>query len=138
MTNYAPVAQLDRVLGYEPSGRRFESFQARHINKKAPPIFYGGAFLFIMPVGLVLRSVRKNRQERFLTSAPFADGPKGEGRTARVILPGAPYNQALATFSFSPESECVAGVFFITYKDGLFEPTMRSARSTRSVVSTVE
>ena len=26
----APVAQLDRVLGYEPSGREFESLQARH------------------------------------------------------------------------------------------------------------
>src|SRR4051812_964651 len=26
----APVAQLDRVLGYEPRGRRFESFRARH------------------------------------------------------------------------------------------------------------
>ena len=37
----APVAQLDRVLGYEPSGRRFESFQARHITK-AP---FLGAFL---------------------------------------------------------------------------------------------
>ena len=35
-TNYAPVAQLDRVLGYEPSGRRFESFQARHTIKKPP------------------------------------------------------------------------------------------------------
>ena len=29
-TDYAPVAQLDRVLGYEPSGREFESLQARH------------------------------------------------------------------------------------------------------------
>ena len=26
----APVAQLDRVPGYEPGGRRFESFRARH------------------------------------------------------------------------------------------------------------
>ncbi len=26
----APVAQLDRVSGYEPGGRRFESFRARH------------------------------------------------------------------------------------------------------------
>ena len=29
-SDYAPVAQLDRVLGYEPSGREFESLQARH------------------------------------------------------------------------------------------------------------
>ncbi len=28
--NNAPVAQLDRVLGYEPSGREFESLRARH------------------------------------------------------------------------------------------------------------
>ena len=35
----------------------------------------------------------KNRQERFLTSASFADGLQGEGRKARVILPGAPYNK---------------------------------------------
>ena len=29
--NQAPVAQLDRVPGYEPGGRRFESFRARHL-----------------------------------------------------------------------------------------------------------
>ena len=27
---HAPVAQLDRVLGYEPRGREFESLRARH------------------------------------------------------------------------------------------------------------
>ncbi len=26
----APIAQLDRVLGYEPSGQRFESSRVRH------------------------------------------------------------------------------------------------------------
>ena len=31
LAEYAPVAQLDRVLGYEPSGQEFESLQARHI-----------------------------------------------------------------------------------------------------------
>ena len=30
----APVAQLDRVSGYEPGGRRFESFRARHFLTK--------------------------------------------------------------------------------------------------------
>ena len=29
----APVAQLDRVSGYEPEGRRFESFRARNLNE---------------------------------------------------------------------------------------------------------
>ena len=28
--NKAPVAQLDRVIGYEPIGREFESLRARH------------------------------------------------------------------------------------------------------------
>ena len=28
--NSAPVAQLDRVSGYEPGGREFESLRARH------------------------------------------------------------------------------------------------------------
>ncbi len=30
---YAPVAQLDRVPGYEPGGREFESLRARHISR---------------------------------------------------------------------------------------------------------
>ena len=29
----APVAQLDRVSGYEPEGREFESLQARQLIK---------------------------------------------------------------------------------------------------------
>ena len=28
--NKAPVAQLDRVIGFEPIGREFESLRARH------------------------------------------------------------------------------------------------------------
>ena len=31
---YAPVAQLDRVLGYEPNGREFESLRVHHIKPK--------------------------------------------------------------------------------------------------------
>ena len=31
----APVAQLDRVPGFEPGGRRFESFRARHFNPES-------------------------------------------------------------------------------------------------------
>ena len=36
----ALVAQLDRVLGYEPSGRRFESSRVRH-KYKSPPTAVG-------------------------------------------------------------------------------------------------
>jgi hypothetical protein len=30
---HAPVAQLDRVPGYEPGGREFESLRARQYNQ---------------------------------------------------------------------------------------------------------
>lgn len=33
-SKYAPVAQLDRVTGFEPVGREFESLQARQSNPK--------------------------------------------------------------------------------------------------------
>ena len=41
-TECAPVAQLDRVPGYELGGRRFESFRARQLLKNHP---LGGFFL---------------------------------------------------------------------------------------------
>ena len=31
IVGYAPVAQLDRVFGYEPKGQGFESLRAHHI-----------------------------------------------------------------------------------------------------------
>ncbi len=31
--DHAPVAQLDRVIGFEPIGREFESLRAHHIDK---------------------------------------------------------------------------------------------------------
>jgi hypothetical protein len=34
LTPYAPVAQLDRVPGYEPGGREFESLRARQLSIK--------------------------------------------------------------------------------------------------------
>ncbi len=33
LRGYAPVAQLDRVLDYESSGREFESLRARQLNQ---------------------------------------------------------------------------------------------------------
>ena len=43
----APVAQLDRVSGYEPEGRRFESFRARQKSER-PSI----AVAFFMALGI--------------------------------------------------------------------------------------
>ncbi len=46
--NYAPVAQLDRVPGYEPGGREFESLRAHHFSdrNKAVKISSVTAFCF--------------------------------------------------------------------------------------------
>lgn len=44
MCSFAAVAQLDRVLGYEPRGRGFDSCQPRHFRagqlKITGPFFY--------------------------------------------------------------------------------------------------
>ena len=42
----APVAQLDRVLGYEPRGRAFESLRARHSDTAKSRSFSGRLFCF--------------------------------------------------------------------------------------------
>ena len=44
----APVAQLDRVSGYEPEGRAFESLRARH-SEHAPRSIFGLAFCISAP-----------------------------------------------------------------------------------------
>ena len=46
---FAPVAQLDRVLGYEPRGRAFESLRARQWNQAVRPIFGLAFLLFGVP-----------------------------------------------------------------------------------------
>lgn len=62
----APVAQLDRVPGYELGGRRFESFRARQIIKqKAATESLGSRFLFPSPMTI-----------RF---APVCLGPRSRG-----------------------------------------------------------
>ena len=42
----APVAQLDRVPGYEPVGREFESLRARHLKNPVPSGLRGFYFYF--------------------------------------------------------------------------------------------
>ncbi len=65
--DFAPVAQLDRVPGYEPGGRRFESFRARQIIKPStegfiiwrfitPKLF----FVFIVPLNMCFHNFRES------------------------------------------------------------------------------
>src|SRR4029077_8445116 len=49
MPPFAPVAQLDRVPGYEPGGRGFKSCRARQflqgvVRKSDDPLAFGGDF----------------------------------------------------------------------------------------------
>ena len=44
-TKCAPLAQPDRVFGYEPKGQGFESLTARQNKKKQAP----SLFLFVLP-----------------------------------------------------------------------------------------
>ena len=53
----APVAQLDRVGGFEPLGRGFESLRVHQINNPQPQ---AGGFLFASPGRLVRTPVRQN------------------------------------------------------------------------------
>ena len=41
----APVAQLDRVPGYEPGGREFESLRAHHLRQKSQQASLAGFFV---------------------------------------------------------------------------------------------
>ena len=45
---YAPVAQLDRVSGYEPEGRGFESLPAYH--KSPKPLIQSVSDFYFFPI----------------------------------------------------------------------------------------
>ncbi len=74
----AAVAQLDRVPGYEPGGRRFESSQPRHIKQRTPPS--AGFFVCVAQSSDGIRT-----DKRFDRSVPRTrrnvgacdDGPEG-------------------------------------------------------------
>jgi hypothetical protein len=46
-----PVAQPDRVFGYEPKGRGFESLRARHA-ETLENVEFSGVFLYLFEVGI--------------------------------------------------------------------------------------
>ena len=56
---HAPVAQLDRVPGYELGGREFESLRARQIKKPAN----AGFFICVQGGFELPKAIRQNRQD---------------------------------------------------------------------------
>ena len=69
----APVAQLDRVLGYEPRGRGFESCRARHSMR----FFTGPHFLFVLQFSV----------QRLIRRCLRADGVVASSAIAALCLP---------------------------------------------------
>ncbi len=65
---YAPVAQLDRVTGYEPVGRGFESLPAYH-KKRAERLFFWSPEGAQNETPLVTTEGRETREKRY--GGPF-------------------------------------------------------------------
>ena len=77
---YAPVAQLDRVSGYEPEGRGFESLLAHHTAAGFP------AAVFFCVVGLQgAAGGILNRRKQPMYTAALQMGKKKEPGT---LVPG--------------------------------------------------
>lgn len=51
---HAPVAQLDRVLGYEPNGREFESLRVHQYRPSLTPIYLEFGWVFILQIILTM------------------------------------------------------------------------------------
>ena len=102
----------------------------RAIHKKSPTSFWWGFFYVVWcQEALVRTSVRQNRQERFWTSAYFADGPQGEGRTARVILPVA------STASLKLHSTSFWCGFFLCGVSGSLGSNLCSTKSSGTILN---
>src|ERR1700761_3130028 len=67
----AAVAQMDRVLGYEPRGRGFESCQPHHLSRRAFPIGknWKGLSLLGAPRKLLI-AAPSNQYRRYARLAP--------------------------------------------------------------------
>src|SRR5690606_20054895 len=84
----AAVAQLDRVPGFEPGGRGFESLRPRQQTKKSPlwwPFLFAraaGGIETTEPLHVSGRGFDKNRRERFLD---VREQSKACSRTAQRV-----------------------------------------------------
>ena len=63
---YVPLAQLDRVFGYEPKGRGFESLKARQTKSRYPK----GYLLFVSRLFMLKPPMDFRKQKSIITCAP--------------------------------------------------------------------
>ena len=81
---HAPVAQLDRVPGYEPGGREFESLRARHF--KGPSTCRRSFFLVLLPIEWC--RIRPGRMRRSPPASGESRGSAGNTTPRRTSLQG--------------------------------------------------
>ena len=77
---YAPVAQLDRVFGYEPKGRGFESLPACQIESE----LCSGSIFFIYKKGEGIRTLRGLTRKRKQSGGLFS-AARSERKGARAV-----------------------------------------------------
>ena len=92
VSKVAPVAQLDRVPGYEPGGRGFESYPAHQTPLKSPnKLSFGWAFLLPAPRGQK-KAAASDAPENFRRPAlpshrPFNADPSTPGEISPAPFP---------------------------------------------------
>ena len=92
VSKVAPVAQLDRVPGYEPGGRGFESYPAHQTPLKSPnKLSFGWAFLLPVPRGRK-KAAASDAPENFRHPAlpshrPFNADPSTPGEISPAPFP---------------------------------------------------
>ena len=92
VSKVAPVAQLDRVPGYEPGGRGFESYPAHQTPLKPPnKLSFGWAFLLPAPRGQK-KAAASDAPENFrcpalLSHRPFNADPSTPGEISPAPFP---------------------------------------------------
>jgi hypothetical protein len=102
----APVAQLDRVFGYEPKGRAFESLRARQIIKALLP---KEARLFYFSTAIASNLVKNNKKFSRPELLSHATINSSVAISQKIVA-----KQALGTFSMAgavPDMICFSFVF---------------------------
>ena len=99
--NNAPVAQLDRVPGYELGGRRFESFRARQINKPPKVVFLFVCFNSGFELETQINNRFDNRSVAKVEHRAISEmARRARSYHDRVILPGALNKQVTCSVIF--------------------------------------
>ena len=108
VSKVAPVAQLDRVPGYEPGGRGFESYPAHQTPLKSPnELSFGWAFLLSENCARKKKAAASDAPENFRCPAlpshrPFNADPSTPGEIFPAPFPHKSLTLTCPLQSFRP------------------------------------